>query len=588
MFDHKRVFPQRYGQCLALSLLLSGGASAGENFITDKYVVAVEISPAEESVAEINAAIKIPLVKNIAAVRSSLSWSYLDDVAVNSSRQLCPSTGSKVCFSQLSEQAYAANNFYPLWHEEALRKELELQLKSVADTEMVPGLTERLSELRTLALFIDQRAYDLLATDSYYVYQSYLTQIKQDRSALFRTEPLTLSNQSDVMLSQLSLPLTLTKLQSLRPRNTKFEFAMNIVEKMQQLPSHPLSSFHLQGVIHQGEIITAGQALIRVFYDQGDLVPLDFELLSQSGVINNSGVVFDSIKGFQRRHGLVVDGIIGPETAMRLTMPYDEIARRIALNLQRSRVTNHIENTPHIWVNIPDYMLRIFDGSEVVFESKVIVGRSTRPTNLFSSSINTMVVNPSWNVPLTIKRKDIVPNVKRSRDYLVKHNMQILKSWRDRTKIPVDQIDWQSVNPKTFPYEFQQGPGPNNALGKVKFLMPNDYSIFLHDTPTRGLFRKTKRNFSSGCVRVEKADDLANFIIDFQRRSNIAPYSAMVSSNSSDTVYLSQRLGVDFIYLTAWIDENNALQMREDIYGYDSPRAEPVESKYISMKNFRH
>ena len=240
---------------------------------------------------------------------------------------------------------------------------------------------------------------------------------------------------------------------------------MNIVEKMQQLPSHPLSSFRLQGAIHQGEIITAGHGVIRVLYAQGDLSQLDFERLSQSDVINNSDVVFDSIKHFQRRHGLVVDGIIGSETAMRLTMPYDEIARRIALNLQRSRVTNHIENTPHIWVNIPDYMLRIFDGSEVIFESRVIVGRSNRPTNLFSSSINTMVVNPTWNVPVTIKQKDIVPNVKRSRDYLAKHNMEILKSWRDHTKIPADQIDWQSVNPKTFPYEFQQGPGPNNALG---------------------------------------------------------------------------------------------------------------------------
>ncbi|MDX1304603.1 L,D-transpeptidase family protein [Photobacterium sp.] len=549
MFDHKRVFLQWYGQFLVLFfLLLSGGTSAGENF---------------------------------------LSWSYLDNVAVNSSRKLCPSTGSKVCFAQLSENAYAANNFYPFWQQKALRKELELQLKSVADTEMVPGLSERLSELRTLALRTDQRAYDLLATDSYYVYQVYLAQIKRDRSTLFKTEPLTISNESNVMLSQHMLPLTLTKLQSSRPQNTKFEQAMVIVEKMQKLPSHSLSSFRLQREIHQGGIITAGQGVIRVLYDQGDLNQSDFERLSQSESINNSGVVFDSIKRFQRRHGLVVDGIIGLETAMRLTMPYDEIARRIALNLQRSRVTNYVDNIPHIWVNIPDYMLRIFNGNEVVFESKVIVGRSTRPTNLFSSSINTMVINPSWNVPVTIKRKDIVPNVKRSRDYLVKHNMQILKSWRDRTEIPVDQIDWQSVNPKTFPYEFQQGPGPNNALGKVKFLMPNDYSIFLHDTPTRGLFGKTKRNFSSGCVRVEKAEDLANFIIDFQRRSNIAPYSAMVNNNNSDTVYLSKRLGVDFIYLTAWIDEHNALQMREDIYGYDSPRAEPVESQYISMKNFR-
>ncbi|MGF1870014.1 L,D-transpeptidase family protein [Photobacterium indicum] len=577
MFNHKRIVIQRFSTLVALSFFISGSAFAVESGV---YSDRSSVNAPDSSVKPL-----APINANLPT--SNVEWSYLDAITVNSSRQLCPNSGAAVCFKTLAEQAYADNHFYPLWQNLKQRREFELQLKSVVDTRGGDGLKERLDELYLLDKRNDQRAYDLLATDSYFVYLKYLNTIQRNRSALFTLEQMNFSLQENTLSTKHYFPMTMDKLSLTRPANVPFEQSMSVIETLQQLPPHSLTNSDLKGLIRKGDTIVAGKDLAKVLFDLNDMTEAEYAFITQMPTVTNSGTMLEAIKRFQRRHGLADDGIIGAATKAQLVMPYTDIARRVALNMQRFRNINMIDNQPHIWVNIPDYMLKIFEQGNVIFESKVIVGRSSRPTNLFSSAINTMVVNPTWNVPETIKRKDVIPKVKHSRDYLAAHNMRILNSWRDRTEIPADQIDWASVNPKTFPYEFQQGPGPSNSLGRVKFLMPNDYSIYLHDTPARGLFNKSKRNLSSGCVRVEKAYDLANFIIDFQKRKNIEPFNAMLKDGDLDTVRLSQRLGVDFVYLTAWVDEKNILQMREDIYGYDSPQKEAIDSQFISMKNYR-
>ncbi|EAS44905.1 amidase [Photobacterium profundum] len=577
MFNHKRIVIQRFSTLVAVSFFISSSAFAVESGVSSDRSSVNAPDSSVKPLAPINA--NLPT--------SNVEWSYLEAITVNSSRQLCPNSGAAVCFKRLAEQAYTDNHFYPLWQNLKQRREFELQLKSVVDTGMVVGLKDRLDELYLLDKRNDQRAYDLLATDSYFIYRKYLNTIQRNRSTLFTLEQMNFSLQENTLSTKHYFPMTMDKLSLTRPANIPFEQSMSVIETLQQLPPHSLTNSDLKGLIRKGDVIVAGKDLAKVLFDLNDMTEAEYAFITQMPTVTNSGTMLEAIKRFQRRHGLADDGLIGAATTAQLVMPYTDIARRIALNMQRFRNINMIDNQPHIWVNIPDYMLKIFDQGNVIFESKVIVGRTSRPTNLFSSAINTMVVNPTWNVPETIKRKDVIPKVKHSRDYLTAHNMRILNSWRDRTEIPADQIDWSNVNPKTFPHEFQQGPGPSNSLGRVKFLMPNDYSIYLHDTPARGLFNKSKRNLSSGCVRVEKAYDLANFIIDFQKRKNIEPFNAMLNDGDLDTVRLSQRLGVDFVYLTAWVDEKNTLQMREDIYGYDSQQKDVIDSQFISMKNYR-
>ncbi|UTV26514.1 L,D-transpeptidase family protein [Photobacterium atrarenae] len=530
----------------------------------------------------------VALSSDTVQAKAQLGWEPLANYQPVSQQDLCPHRSEKVCLPQQLEQIYAANHYYPIWTESPQRDEFLLQLKSLAYAELVPGLAVRITELERLKQETDQRAFDIVATDTFLLYKSAIEKIQANPSGLFVQAEFPLTTQPENILTSLKLPLDLAaELEQLRPNVMRLERAVAMAETFRTLAPHGLR-LPLRGVVKQHQVIPNGHQLLEVLMQFGDLSQLDYQLLDDQPIITNSGEVHHAIQAFQRRNGLLDDGIIGPATVRQLVLPYAEVARVIALNIQRSRFGIQETERPRIQVNIPDYMLRVTQDNQLVFESKVIVGRSSRPTYLFSSSLNTMVVNPYWNVPTTIKQEDVIPKVKVSPSYLAERNMRIVRSWRDRSEISPSQIEWSAVEPETFPYEFQQGPGPRNALGRVKFLMPNDYSVFLHDTPARGLFRQHKRSFSSGCVRVEKADELAEFLLEYQARPGIPPYRAMVRDEGQDTISLAKRVDVDFTYVTAWLDEHQQLQMREDIYGYDRPGTEPVEPQYITLKDFSY
>lgn len=532
--------------------------------------------------------VAVALFSGSVQAKSKLGWEPLTNYQPASRQGLCPHRTAKVCLPQQLERVYAANDYYPIWAQKLHRDEFLLQLKSLAYAELVPGLEMRITELEQLQQQADQRAFDILATDTFLLYKSAVEKIQANPSGLFVQAAFPLATQSENIVIPLQLPLDLAaELEQLRPNVKRLARAVAMAETLRALAPHGLK-LPLRGVVKQHQVIPKGHQVLEVLMQFGDLSQLDYELLDEQPTITNRGEVHYAIQAFQRRNGLLDDGIIGPATARQLVLPYAEIARVIALNVQRSRFGTQATERPRIQVNIPDYMLRVTQDNQLLFESKVIVGRSSRPTYLFSSSLNTMVVNPYWNVPTTIKQEDVIPKVKVSPSYLAERNMRIVRSWRDRSEIAPSQIEWSTVDPETFPYEFQQGPGPRNALGRVKFLMPNDYSVYLHDTPARGLFQRHKRSFSSGCVRVEKADELAEFLLDYQARPGIPPYRTMVRDEGQDTISLAKRVDVDFTYVTAWLDEHQQLQMREDIYGYDRPGTKPVEPQYITLKDFSY
>ncbi|OBU21069.1 L,D-transpeptidase family protein [Photobacterium aquimaris] len=589
MLNPQRVVAKRVSKLLVLSLMVPGSVFAAEASPAIPHNVAVASNTAQ-IVGPNTVLPQIPAgTRKAPLTAGSVDWSSLNNQHLVSTKMLCGNTASNVCFAPQIEQAYAQNKFYPLWNTVALRKELTAQLQMVADSKMLPGISQRLSELNKLEQQGNLRGYDLLATDTYYVYRAFLNYIAHNRNVLFLSEPL---NMSQVMVQYGSdedaYPMTIAKLTTYRPTYIPFESTMKMIEKYQQLAPHHLTRTSFKSTVYRpGDVLPNGHDVVQVLYHLGDLSQADHDALSVQPTVKNAGALLASIKLFQKRHGLTPDGIVGSATIKQLAMPYSDIARLLALNtLRMSALNRHNDTRAHIWVNIPNYKLELYDNGQKMFESKVIVGRDTRPTNLFSSAITTMVVNPYWNVPVTIKQHDVIPKVKLSRDYLKAHNMQILNSWRDRTVVPPSSIDWETVNPKTFPHEFQQGPGPHNSLGRVKFLMPNDYAIFLHDTPSRGLFNRNKRDLSSGCVRVERADDLANYVIDYQKRNNIDSFKSMLDTQKNKVVSLSKRIDVDFVYLTAWVDQNGHLQMRNDIYGYDSPQATPIKTKFVTMKDF--
>ena len=292
---------------------------------------------------------------------------------------------------------------------------------------------------------------------------------------------------------------------------------------------------------------------------------LQYFLKKDSRIYNEELVTI--VKGFQERHGLVADGIIGEKTLYWLNMSANERVRIIALNIQRLRLWEEKSNR-FVLVNIPSYEMGYFQEGELIFKSKVIVGKPARRTPLFTTRLDSIVFNPKWKVPTKIMREDILPKAFDNKEYLTEHNFEVLPSWLSNSVIPFESIKWEEMTAENFPYKLRQKPGGTNALGKYKFNTPNKNSIYLHDTPLRSLFKKQHRAYSSGCIRVEKASEFAQLLMEESdyTATDYENYNQLPKTNS---VGLGQKIAVYTTYQTTWIDDKDIIQFRDDIYKYD-------------------
>jgi len=276
----------------------------------------------------------------------------------------------------------------------------------------------------------------------------------------------------------------------------------------------------------------------------------------------------EGVKRFQRWQGLEADGVIGPRTREWLNVSPQLRASLLALNIQRLRL---LPDDMHngIMVNIANYSLIYYLNGSQILSSRVIVGRPDRKTPLMRSALNNVVLNPPWNVPTTLVRQDIVPKVKQDPGYLYKHNYTLLSGWSsDAEVIDPSMIDWRMISAASFPYRIRQAPGATNSLGRYKFNMPSSDAIYLHDTPNHNLFQKDIRALSSGCVRVNKASDLANLLLQ-DAGWNDTRISSTLKQGDTRYVAIRHHIPVNLYYLTAWVADDGRTQYRTDIYNYD-------------------
>lgn len=278
----------------------------------------------------------------------------------------------------------------------------------------------------------------------------------------------------------------------------------------------------------------------------------------------------EGVKRFQRWQGLAGDGAIGPRTRDWLNVSPQMRASLLALNIQRLRLLpDDMRNG--IMVNIPNYSLTYYNNGATILSSRVIVGRPDRKTPLMRSALNNVVLNPPWNVPTTLVRQDIVPKVKRDPAYLYKHGYTLLSGWSaDAEVIDPSMIDWRMVSAASFPYRIRQAPGAMNSLGRYKFNMPNSDAIYLHDTPNHTLFQRDIRALSSGCVRVNKASELADVLLQ-DAGWNDSRISDTLKQGDTRYVPVRRHIPVNLYYLTAWVADDGQPQFRTDIYNYDNP-----------------
>jgi murein L,D-transpeptidase YcbB/YkuD len=279
----------------------------------------------------------------------------------------------------------------------------------------------------------------------------------------------------------------------------------------------------------------------------------------------------DAVKQFQARHGLEQDGVVGQNTLAVLNVPVEDRVRQILLNLERRRWMADNPGERYVFVNLADFELKLVEEPHTVFDTRVVIGAPYRRTPVFSGDMTYLELNPHWNVPPSIARNELLPKIKADPGYLAANDFQLLSDWSDNARVlDPHAIDWSAVRPDTFTYKLRQGPGPGNALGHIKFMFPNRFNIYLHDTPARGLFARDVRDFSHGCIRVQDPEALAAFVLGRQPGWSEGQINAAVATGQRTIVTLDQPLPVHIAYLTAWVNKDGSVNFRRDVYGRDA------------------
>jgi len=281
------------------------------------------------------------------------------------------------------------------------------------------------------------------------------------------------------------------------------------------------------------------------------------------------GVLKEAVQRFQARHGLTADGVVGAKTLSELNVPIGERIRQLAASLERCQPLPPVLERRHILVNIADFTLKLYEDDKLLLSMPVIVGKTYRQTPVFNGRISSLVLNPSWEVPHSIATQDILPKIQKNPGYLNQLHLRVFQGWKTSPELNPTAIDWAHLSPTRFPYRLRQDPGPANALGRVKFLFPNPYDVYLHDTPARELFQKDARTFSSGCIRIAKPLDLAVYLLQGTKLNSLEALTAAIAREKTQSVVLPSPIAVHIVYMTAWVDHEGTVQFRPDIYNRD-------------------
>ena len=300
-------------------------------------------------------------------------------------------------------------------------------------------------------------------------------------------------------------------------------------------------------------------------------------VLSGDLKLNDNNILYtmelaNAISHFQQRVGLPENGKLDKITIDELNKTVDFRIKQMLVNLERLRwVPVEIEKD-YLLVNIPEYKLHVFENKKLIWETNVVVGKTAKQTSIFRGNISKIILNPYWNVPTSIINQEILPHLKRNRNYLSRNNMEVVSGGK---VINPSTINWHKYS-KNVPFEIRQKPGNDNSLGKMKFLFPNSFSIYLHDTPSKELFDRNKRDFSHGCIRVENPKKLAMYLLRNDNTWNQEKVYKVLENNTETAIIINPTIPVYITYFTAWVDVNGNLNFRNDIYNLDDELAKEI------------
>ncbi|QBF88420.1 L,D-transpeptidase [Leclercia adecarboxylata] len=502
-----------------------------------------------------------------------------------------PAGYSPVYLNQLT-LLYAARDMKPMWDDREAVRAFQQQLAEVAIAGFQPQFTAWV-ELLTQPE-ITGMARDVILSDAMMGYLQFVAGIPVNgnrwlystKPYKMATPPLSVINQWQLALDNGTVPHFIAGLAPTHPQYAVMhESLLELVADTKPWPqlrsTTKLSPGQwssdvpaLREILKRSGVLDGGPKIALPGDDSQSVVvsPSAPALEKKTKPVSSKPASYDrslveAVKAFQITQGLGADGVIGQGTRDALNLTPAQRAGVLALNIQRLRLLPGTLSTG-IMVNIPAFSLVYYQNGNEVLASRVIVGRPDRKTPMMSSALNNVVVNPPWNVPPTLARKDILPKVWNDPGYLERHNYTVLRGWNSKEAIDPWRVDWATITPANLPFRFQQAPGAHNSLGRYKFNMPSSDAIYLHDTPNHNLFQKDVRALSSGCVRVNKASELANMLLQ-DAGWNDTRISDALKQGDTRYVNIRQNIPVNLYYLTAFVGKDGRTQYRTDIYNYD-------------------
>lgn len=484
--------------------------------------------------------------------------------------------GVNVLGVQVLSELYTEREFQPLWpdldHIRQLFELSELAYQNGLDPDDYPldAVTRLLDAPQPLS-DIEAADLDILATETLIRIGYQLRRGKVNPNGLF----------SDWNFSR--------ELQSNEDRNqtiTRFAEASSLVDEMDDWVSDaPLYVQMREALARYREIQARGGwpqvpegPTLRVGDSDGRIPALRQRLQAEGDLEAGDASSFEfdeaveaAVIRFQNRHGLDADGVVGKRSFQALNVATAQRIDQLRASLERGRWVMEEAQAAgdrFVLVNIASAQVALMEGQRPTFISRVQVGKPYRQTPIFHGTIQYLVVNPTWTVPPTILRKDVLPRLKADADaYLSSKHMDLLD--RDGKKVDHTKIDWSEISARNFPYIVRQRPGSWNALGRVKFIFPNSHFVFLHDTPSRELFERAERAFSSGCIRVENPFELAELVMNEPAWDQQA-FQEVLDTEKQRTVHLKTPLPVFLMYWTGMADADGTVRFYEDIYGRDA------------------
>ena len=350
---------------------------------------------------------------------------------------------------------------------------------------------------------------------------------------------------------------------TLQPSSYEYPLMMAELKRLEQIVADSSEG----KLVPSGRTLRPGQSNDRVVVLRARLQELGYDVPDMGSPAYDDGIIA-AVKAFQADAGLNTDGLVGPKTLAAINAGPKQHLKQVAVNLERLRWMNFDLGKRHIYVNIPDYMATVVDEGKPTLSFRVVVGRRSHQTAEFSDVMTHMVANPSWNVPMSIASKEYLPKLQADPTTLARQGIQMRVRGTGEV-VDSTMVDYTQYSTGNFPFVLKQTPGRHNALGRVKFMFPNKYNIYLHDTPSRSLFNRDARAYSHGCVRVQKPMDLAYTLLSLQEDDPKSYFDSILATRRETQIDLAEPIPVHIVYRTAWFDKDGKINYRADIYGRD-------------------